>query len=80
LRERYDFQGKINTGTYTRTVRARAPARFDSMQVLVIFVPGGSNGHSNAHSNGASVWVPSGPSNTFPLSALDHAIFNYIQS
>jgi hypothetical protein len=24
--------------------------------------------------------VSSGPSNTFPLSAVDHTIFNYVQS
>jgi hypothetical protein len=35
---------------------------------------------SNAHSNAAGFWVSSGPSNAFILSAVDHTIFDYVQS
>jgi hypothetical protein len=47
------------------------------MQLLVLIFVYRS---SNAHSNAASCWVSSGPSNTFPLSAVDHTIFNCVQS
>ena len=74
--ERYDSRAFINADIYNRTLRRRASPRLDSVRLLVIFVHGGSN----AHSNTASVWVPSGPSNTFSLSAVDRAIVNYVQS
>ena len=54
---------------------ARGYARLDSVQLLaVIFVWCRSNAHS------AGFWLPSGPSNTVPLSAVDYAIFNDVQS
>ena len=47
------------------------------MQLLVVIFVYRS---SNAYSNAASCWVSSGPSNTLSLSAVDHTIFNYVQS
>src|SRR5207249_4211857 len=70
---RYDSRAYINTGTYNRTLRPGASARVDSMQLLVVIFVCRS-------SNAASLWVSSGSSNTFPLSAVDHTIFNYVQS
>jgi len=71
--EQYDSRAYINTRTYTCTLRLRAPARVDSMQLLVvIFVCRGSHATSG--------WVSSGPANTLPVSAVDETIFNYVQS
>ena len=47
------------------------------MQLLVVIYVYRS---SNAYSNAASCWVSSGPSNTFTLSAVDHTIFDDVQS
>jgi hypothetical protein len=46
------------------------------MQLLVIFI----RGRSNAHSNAAGCWVSTGPSNACALSAAKRAIFTHIQS
>ena len=46
------------------------------MQLLVIFV----RSRSNAHSNAASFWVSTGPSNAYTLSSAERAIFTHIQS